>query len=109
MRKFLISVPVSAMIGKQGTHFTTAKIFKKVCKTLFVTVTILSPNFCLTTVASKSRHSPVANMTHLDFLYKVFFELFLNHFLVLIPNPVAARPKRLSVFLKIDKFKMAAW
>ena len=54
MRKFLISVPVSAMIGKQGKNFTTAKIFKKVCKTLFVTVTISSPNFCLTTVASKS-------------------------------------------------------
>ena len=54
MRKLLISVPVSAMIGKQRKHFTTAKIFKKVCKTLFVTVTILSPNFCLTTVASKS-------------------------------------------------------
>ena len=34
MRKFLISVPVSAMIGKQGKNFTTAKIFKKVCKTL---------------------------------------------------------------------------
>ena len=49
MRKFLISVPVglSAMIGKQGKHFTTAKIFKKVCKTLFVTVTISSPNFLL--------------------------------------------------------------
>ena len=45
MRKFLISV--SAMIGKQGKHFTTAKIFKKVCKTLFVTVTILSPNLKL--------------------------------------------------------------
>ena len=54
MRKFLISVPVSAMIGKQGKNFTTAKIFKKVCKTLFVTVTILSPNFSFTTVASKS-------------------------------------------------------
>ena len=39
MRKFLISVPVSAMIGKQGKNFTTAKIFKKVCKTLFVTGT----------------------------------------------------------------------
>ena len=35
------------MIGKQGKHFTTAKILKKVCKTLFVTVTILSPNFLL--------------------------------------------------------------
>ena len=54
MRKFLISVPVSAMIGKQGKNFTTAKIFKNVCKTLFVTVTILSPNFLLKTVASKS-------------------------------------------------------
>ena len=54
MRKFLISVPVSAMIGKQDKNFTTAKIFKKVCKTLFVKVTILSPNFCLTTGASKS-------------------------------------------------------
>ena len=32
----------------------TAKIFKKVCKTLFVTVTILSPNFLLKTIASKS-------------------------------------------------------
>ena len=39
MRKFLISVPVSAMIGEQGKTFTTAKIFKKVCKMLFVTVT----------------------------------------------------------------------
>ena len=35
------------MIGKQGKHFTTANIFKKVCKTLFVTVTILSPNVLL--------------------------------------------------------------
>ena len=35
------------MIGKQGKHFTTATFFKKVCKTLFVTVTILSPNFLL--------------------------------------------------------------
>ena len=32
---------------KQGKHFTTAKIFKKVRKTLFVTVTLLSPNFQL--------------------------------------------------------------
>ena len=46
MRKLLISVPVSAMIGKQGTNFTKANSFKKVCKTLFVTVTILSPNYC---------------------------------------------------------------
>ena len=53
--------------------------------------------------------SPVASMTHLVFYIKVFFELFLNNFLVLIPNPIAARPKRLSVFLKIDTFKMAAW
>ena len=46
MRKFSLSLPVLAMIVKQGKHFTTAKIFKKVCKTLFLTVTILSPN-CL--------------------------------------------------------------
>ena len=47
MRTFSVSLPVSAMIAKQGKHFTTAKILKKVCKTLFVTVTILSPNFLL--------------------------------------------------------------
>ena len=49
MRKFSVSLPVLAMIVKQGKHFTTAKIFKKVCKskTLFVTVTILSPNLLL--------------------------------------------------------------
>ena len=39
------SFTVSAMIVKQGKNFTTAKIFKKVRKKLFVTVTILSPNF----------------------------------------------------------------
>ena len=53
MRKFLISVPISAMIGKQGNIFKTAKIFKKVSETLFVTVTILSPNVCFTTVGIK--------------------------------------------------------
>ena len=35
------------MIVKQGKNFTTAKIFKKVCKTLFASVTTLSPNFLL--------------------------------------------------------------
>ena len=45
MRKFYLSLPVSAMIVKQGNNFTTAKIFKKVRATLFVTVTIVSPNF----------------------------------------------------------------
>ena len=44
MRKFSVSLPVSAMIVN---NFTTAKIVKKVCKTLFVTVTILSPNLFL--------------------------------------------------------------
>ena len=53
--------------------------------------------------------SPVANMTHLVFLYKVFFGTVSKSLLVVIPNPIAARPKRLSVFLKIDKFKMATW
>ena len=47
MRKFSVSLPVSAMIVKPGTNFTTAKIFKKVCKTLFITVTILSPSLLL--------------------------------------------------------------
>ena len=47
MRKFLISVPVSAMIGKQGKHFTTAKIFKKVCKTLFVNSNYIIAQFLL--------------------------------------------------------------
>ena len=35
------------MIVKKGKHFTMATIFKKVCKMLFVTVTILSPNLLL--------------------------------------------------------------
>ena len=47
MQKFSVSLPVSAMIAKQGKNFTMAKIFKKVCKTLFVTVTILSPDLLL--------------------------------------------------------------
>ena len=47
MQKFSLSLPVSAIIVKQGKNFTTAKIVKKVCKTLFVTVTILSPNLLL--------------------------------------------------------------
>ena len=38
---------VSAMIEKQDNNFTTSNIFKKVGKTLFVTVTILSPNLLL--------------------------------------------------------------
>ena len=42
------------MIVKQGKHFLTAKIVKKVRTTLFVTVTILSPNFVLNDFASKS-------------------------------------------------------
>ena len=45
MRKFSVSLLVLAMIVKQGKNFTTAKIFKKVCKTLFVT--LLSPNLLL--------------------------------------------------------------
>ena len=47
MRKFLISVPVSAMIGKQGKNFTKAKIFKKVCKTLFVNSNYIIAQFLL--------------------------------------------------------------
>ena len=41
MRKSSLCLPVSAMIVKHGKNFTTAKIFKQVCKTLFVTVIIL--------------------------------------------------------------------
>ena len=47
MRKFSVTLPVSAMIVKQGKHFTTAKIVKKVFKTVSITVTILSPNLLL--------------------------------------------------------------
>ena len=54
-------------------------------------------------------YSPVAKMVHLVLVYNFFFKLFLNQFLMLIPNPKAARRNTLSVFLKIDKFKMAAW
>ena len=44
-----LSLPVSAMLMKHGKNFTTAKIFKQVCKTLFVTVIILAtahPEHC---------------------------------------------------------------
>ena len=76
MRKFLISVPVSAMLGKQGKNFTTAKIVKKVCKTLFVTVTILSPDGstarrCIAIVTNERR----ARLRHsVKFLVRVAFE-----------------------------------
>ena len=73
---FLISVPVSAMIGKQGKHFTTAKIFKKVCKTLFVTVTILSPNFLLNNCCIKIM---VGNVTIMENVHMTKV-IFLHHF-----------------------------
>ena len=68
MRKFSASLPVSAMIEKQGKHFTTAKIFKKECKTLFVTVTILSPNlflgdFCFKIIADTRKIMENFHMT----------------------------------------------
>ena len=40
MRKFSVSLSVSAMIVKQDKNFTMAKIFKKVCIPLFVTLTV---------------------------------------------------------------------
>ena len=75
MRKFLISVPVSAMLGKQGKNFTTAKIFKKVCKKLFVTVTILSPNFllnycCLKIMVDTCKIMENVHMTKVIFLHR---------------------------------------
>ena len=47
MRKFSISLPVSPMIAKQGKNSQLQKSSKMCVKTLFVTVTILSPNLLL--------------------------------------------------------------
>ena len=67
------SLPVSAMIVKQGKNFTTAKIFKKVCKTLFVSVTILSPNFllndrCFKSIVDTRKITENFHMTKVTFL-----------------------------------------
>ena len=74
MRKFSVSLPVSAMIVKQGTHFTTAKIFKKVCKTLFVTVTILSltlllKDCCFKIIVDTRKITENFHMTKVVFLH----------------------------------------
>ena len=62
------------MIVKQGKHFTTAKIFKKVCKTLFVTVTILSPHlslndFCFKIIVDTAKFLETFHMTKVTFLH----------------------------------------
>ena len=73
MRKFSASVPVAAMIEKQGKNVTTAKIFKNVCKMLFVTITILSPNlflcdFCFKIIADTRTIIETFHMTKVTFL-----------------------------------------
>ena len=74
MRKFSVSLPVSAMIVKQGKNFTTAKIVKKVCKTLFVTVSILSPNLllndcCFKIIVDTRKITENFHMTKVTFLH----------------------------------------
>ena len=74
MRKFSVSLPVSAMIVKQGNNFTTAKIFKKVCKTLFITVTILSLNLlqndcCFKIIVATRKITENFHMTKVTFLH----------------------------------------
>ena len=58
------------MIVKQGKHFTTAKIFKKVCKTLFETVTILSPNFLLVGGSAKAGAIEMSHVALIETLMK---------------------------------------
>ena len=74
MRKCSVSLSVSAMIVKQGKHFTTAKIINNVCKTLFVTVTILSPNlllndFCFKIIVETHKITEIVHMTKVTFLH----------------------------------------
>ena len=74
MRKFSVSLPVSAMIVKQSKNFTTAKILKKVCKKLFVTVTILSPNLllndcCFKIIVDTRKITENFHMTKVTFLH----------------------------------------
>ena len=71
---FLESVPVSSMIVKQGIHFTTEKIVKNVCKTLFVTVTIFSPNLltndcCFKIIVDTRTITENVHMTKVTFLH----------------------------------------
>ena len=52
------------MIVKQGEKFTTAKIFKQMCvKTLFVKVTVLSPNLLLNDKIILHVHRAVAGFS----------------------------------------------
>ena len=74
-RTFSASLPVSAMIEKQGKHFTTANILKTVCKTFFVTVTILSPNLFLSDfwfkiIADTRNIMETFHMTKVTFLHQ---------------------------------------
>ena len=74
VRKLSLSLPVSAMNEKQGKKFTTAKIFKKVRKMLFVTVTILSPNVlrnncCIKIMVDTYKIMENVHMTKVIFLH----------------------------------------
>ena len=72
LAKVFLTFTVSAMIERQGKKFTTAKIFKKVCKTLFVT--ILSPNFllndrCFKIIVDTRNNTDNFHMTKVTFLH----------------------------------------
>ena len=57
----------------QGKNFTTAKIVKKVCKTLFVTVTIIAQfllnNCCIKIMVDTCKIMENVHMTKVIFLH----------------------------------------
>ena len=63
------------MIAKQGKHFTTAKIFKKVCKTLFVVFSnyiiaqFLLYNCCIKIMVDTCKIMENVHMTKVIFLH----------------------------------------
>ena len=63
------------MIGKQGNNFTTAKIFKKVCKTLFVhnsnyiIAQFLLYNCCIKIMVDTCKIMENVHMTKVIFLH----------------------------------------
>ena len=76
MRKFSVSLPVSAMNydweAKQKLH--NGENRQKMCKTLFVTVTILSPNFllydcCFKIIVDTPKITENFHMTKVTFLH----------------------------------------
>ena len=73
MRKFLISLPVSAMIGKQGKHLTTAKIFKKVfnvaCNSNYIIAQFSAYNCCIKIMVDTCKIMENVHMTKVIFLH----------------------------------------